>query len=114
MRIIVKRHKASGHEETNLVIDYHTTSEEDIKFLASLYVQHRVEEELKRYEYKLPEQITVRAGDYIHQETFVAKPINLPKHTNDKVVKESKAAKQLREAMEGLSKEEVAALFGSM
>ncbi len=111
MRIIVKRHKASGHEETNLVIDFSRTSEQDVRMLAELYVQHRVEEELKRYEYKLPEQITVIASDYIHQEVFVAKPINLPKRNLGKAT--SKAREVLEAALEGLSKEEVAALFNA-
>lgn len=110
MRTIVKRHKASGHEETNLIIDFRGISEQDLKMLAEFYVQHRLEAELKCYEYKLPEQITVLASDYIHQEVFIAKPLNLPKRNMDKA--KSKAREVLEAALEGLSKEEIATLFG--
>lgn len=109
MRIIVKRHKATGHEETNLVIDFRGITEQDMRMLAEFYVQHRVEHELKCEEHKLPEQITVLAMDYIHQEVFVAKPINLPKRNAAKAT--SKAREVLEAALEGLSKEEIAALF---
>lgn len=109
MRTIVKRHKASGHEETNLVIDFHNMTEQDVKMLAEFYVQHRVEAELKCYEYKLPDQITVLASEYIHQEVFIAKPLNLLKRNMDKA--KSKAREVLEAALDGLTKEEIAALF---
>ena len=109
MRIIVKRHKATGHEETTLVIDFRGITESDMRMLAEFYVQHRVEHELKHDDHKLPEQITVLAMDYIHQEVFVAKPLNLPKKNLDKA--KSKAREVLEAALEGLSKEEIAALF---
>ncbi len=113
MRTLVKRFKAASHEEVNVVIDWGRVSPEDIKVMAEYYIQYRVMHELKVEEHKLPEQITVLACDYIHQEVFVAKPINLPKCAA-KPVKESKAARDLREAMEGLSKEEMLALFGGV
>lgn len=77
--------------------------------LAELYVQHRVEQELKHYDYKLPEQITVIASDYIHKEVFIAKPINLPRQNMEGA--KTKARQVLEAALEGLSKEEIAALF---
>lgn len=109
MRTIVKRHKASGHEETNVIVDFGQLTHEEIKTLAEFYVQHRLEEELKRYDHKLPEQITVLAADYVHPYIHVAKPINLPRQKLEKVV--SKARETLEAALEGLSKEEIAALF---
>ncbi len=109
MRTIVKRHKASGHEETHLIIDFRGVTESDMRMLAEFYVQHRVEHEFKSWEYKLPEQITVLAADYIHKEVFIAKPINLPKKNLDKAT--SKARQVLETALAGLTKEEIAALF---
>jgi len=109
MRTIVKRHKASGQEETNLIIDFGDMPAQDVRFLAELYVQHRLEHELKYYEYKLPEQITVLAADYIHREVFVAKPLNLPKRNEVKAV--SKARQVLEAALDGLTKEEIESLF---
>lgn len=110
MRALVKRYKASGHEEVNVVINFEGLPLEDVRLLAEFYVQHRVECELKGYESKLPDSIVVFAADYIHQEVFVAKPINLPPKIKGE--KKSKEREQFEAATKGLTKAELAELFG--
>lgn len=110
MRALVKRYKASGHEEVNIVVNFDTLPLEDVRLLAELYVVHRLEGELKHYDTKLPDSIMVFAADYIHQEVFVAKPINLPPKVKGEV--KSKERKQFEAATKGLTKAELAELFG--
>ena len=110
MRLLVKRDRAAGHEETELFINWDNVHPDDIKLRASYYIQHRVEDELKGNETKLPESVTVLAMQYIHREVREVKPLNIPKSWKEPP--KSKARKELEALMGMLSKEEIAVLVG--
>lgn len=111
MRTLVKRFKAAGHEETNVIINWGATSQEDIKLLATYYIQHRVERQLQENETKIPEQVTVFAGDFLHREVREVKPLNIPKAWKE--APKSKARKELEALYAQLSPEDRAVLLGS-
>ena len=107
--IFVKRNKAASHERTVVHVDWDRVSDEDIKMLAERYVVHQLEHELKQREERLPSSIEVLALDYVNNDRFVAKPINLPKRQD---ICKSKAEKNFEEMFAALSVEEIAILKG--
>lgn len=109
MRLLVKRDRAVGHEETELFINWDNVHPDDIKLIASYYIQHRVEDELKGNETKLPESVTVLAMQYIHREVREVKPLNIPKSWKEPP--KSKARKELESLFEQLTPAERAALL---
>lgn len=108
--IFVKRYKAATHERLVVHVEWDGLSDADIKVLAERYIVHRLEHELKGSEERLPTAMTVYGLDFLNNDTFVAKPINLPKR--EVKVKKSKAEKELDKAFAELSPEELAILIG--
>ena len=109
MKMLLKRHRADSHEEVELFVNWDNVSLDDIKLMASHYIHSRVSHDLKSYETKLPEAVTVYAGDYIHNEVIVEKPIVVPKSWKE--APKSKARKELEALFEDLTPAERAALL---
>lgn len=110
-RIYLRRDTKRGHEDVTVLIDWTNVSDRDIKLMASHYVLHRAERDLKGYDNALPESIEYRAADFVHNEPLVQLP-EAPeswKSGTDKVEKKSKA-KVLKDALALLSPAELAEL----
>ena len=108
--ILVKRNSAKGHEEIVVHTEWDGCTEDDIKLMASLYVQNCVEWQLRLNETKLPEQVVVKASDYLHKPKYEKKELNIPAAW--KAPPESKAAKAFKDAVKGLSIEDIRLLLG--
>lgn len=110
-KVLVKRDKAKGHEESLVIVNWEGMNSEDVRRLAELYVVHAVERYLKSNDHALAESYEVRASDYKDRTPYDFKPINLPKQ-EARVGKPSKASRELLEALKGLSQAEIQTLFG--
>lgn len=97
------------HEKLMVHINWDSMSQEDIRTLAAFYVLHRVEEDLKGWEEKLPESIEFRAADYIHRQPMSEREFNIPEAW--KAPPESKALKEARKVFAGLSAETIRKLL---
>lgn len=113
-RVLIKRDKSRGHEETVVHVEWGLCSDEDIKLLASFYVQDCVARQLRQNETKLPEAVTVNANEYLHREVITERPVNVPeswRSGTDRTPKKQKKSPDIMELLAGLSKEEVRALL---
>lgn len=107
--IYLRRHKKRGHDETIVHIDWDGVDEKDLKRLASFYVLHRVESELKDWDTALPESVEYRAADFLHNEPLITRELEIPEKWKEPP--KSKAGKELEKALAMLTPEEIAQLF---
>ena len=107
-KIFLRRLDQRGHDETIVHIDWEGVSEHDIRLMASYYVLHRVEDELKCWDRKLPESVEYQAAAFIHNEPLLSKPFDIP---FNKKQQHTTAYNKFKELLQGLSKEEVAILL---
>lgn len=110
-RMYVKRVEQRGHEDVLVHVDWEGTSEEDIKLMAHYYVLHRAKNWLEQEEKVLPESMSFRAADYVHNEPLVNKELHIPVEGKTSKPKHSKSYNQLHDFLSGLSKEELATLL---
>lgn len=116
-KVLVKRNKAAGHEETVVHVNWAGLTDDDIKLIAAFHVRSRFMEQLRRYERQLPESVEVYAKDFLHLEPVQDKKYAIPdswKSGTDKPepVRKAKKKPSLEDMLAGLSKEELITLLG--
>lgn len=109
-KIFLRRNGKRTHEELVVYIDWASVSADDMRKFAEFYVLHRAEKDLKDFENQLPEAVTYRAADFIHNEPLVNVELVAP--AKWKEPPKSKTRKEIDKLFEGLSREEILILLG--
>lgn len=107
-RIFLRRDGKRGHEPVLVVLDWDNVSQLEMDLMASFYILHRAAQDLKGFDHTLPESIEYRAMDFVHNEPLITMPEAPAPWKTDKP---SKAVKDFKEALKGLTPEEVRALL---
>jgi len=107
-KMFLRRCGKRGHEEVLVIIDWSNMSDSDLKSLAVHYVLNRAAHDLKDYDHALPQSVEYLVVDFIHNEPLVNLP---PVPENWRTNEPSKAVKSFKEALKGLTPEEVRALL---
>lgn len=107
-KMFLRRDGKRGHEDVLVVVDWSDISEKEIKLMASHYIVHRAAHDLKGYDHALPESVEYRAADFVHNEPLVTMP-EAPEEW--KSTGPSKALKDFKTALKGLSAEEIRTLL---
>lgn len=112
IKIFLRRHQKRGHEDLLVHIGWDGLSQEDVQKLASFYVLHRIEAELKGWDEKLPESVEYRAADFLYNEPLVNLDVEVP--AKWKEPPKSKAQKEFDKAIAELSADELRQLLGEL
>jgi hypothetical protein len=108
--MFLRREGKRGHEPVRVIIDWSDVSDEDMKLMASFYVMNRAAGDLKLWDHVLPESVEYRAADFVHNEPLVMMP---PAPDEWKSSGPSKAVNTFKEALKGLTPEEIRKLLTS-
>jgi hypothetical protein len=108
-KIFLRRNGKRSHEELTIRIDWDSVSPEDMRRFAEYYVLHRAEHDLKDFDRELPEAVTYRAADFIHNEPLVNVNLTIPDKWKEPP--KSKARKELEKLFAGLSTDEIQTLL---
>lgn len=107
--IFLRRDGKRGHDELLVHIEWGQLSSDDVQKLAAFYVLHRVQDQLKGWDEKLPESVEYLASDFLHNEPLVQREFDIP--PSWKAPPESKALKEAKKAFLALSPDDIRKLL---